>query len=693
MPKLNSRTGQRRLAAAAATALVVGGSFLPAGAAQEVSEEMPDAPSSPATGLPGSSAPVSVQTTPASAPAGGLDDAEGLRKAVERDLGQTVDEFNEEAKASQNAARIREEPASDGIMASASVENGKAAITVAEEDEAEDKANVEASAAEPAAIITDLGPVNDVQEVYEEVLDAVKPSELSRLTAIMETSDGLQILASGSNAQPVETSPTPRSASVEPSLTLEQFVELAPGVELVEGSGPARSSADENLLGGMAYSVVNFSSQVPDFQFCSTGFNAWSPTGEDAVLTAGHCSFDGHGTILGLMEQTAPNEMGPAGAPLGNFGFSQFGGMGNSGIPQSALDGLDEEEQDKVLDGVEPGTDIAVVDEINPALKLPAAVTNWTVQGPHADSVELTGVSRAVLGDSACSSGRTSGWNCSIIVGVGVFFVTGYSNDQRPVWGYAMENPGQQVVDEGDSGGPMLVGARAVGITSAYSEGPDGIGKTDDDLAFYTSLADVMAEGYIEGYQVKFRVNAPEVTSVANGGEVVAGKMLAGTVAEASEGTVVEVGVGSEAVQTVEVSAAGDFSFPAPDREGPFEFTLKAVNGFNSSEQVEAAAIVVLPEPTLAPSPTEEPSQGPSQSPTQDVEPTREPTPSDSATASVDEFETPGSPQPTEPTRAPSAEAELADTGFRGVWLVLASGVLAVLGAALLLRRRSRRHG
>ena len=236
-------------------------------------------------------------------------------------------------------------------------------------------------------------------------------------------------------------------------------------------------------------------------------------------------------------------------------------------------------------------------------------------------SLNVTGVSKALIGSEACSAGRTTGWSCSEIYGEGVFFVYGQNDTVRSVWGYSAYNPGQTVLDQGDSGGPVLVGSKAVGINSANSGGEDRIENNADDVAMYTSLDDVFKKRYIDGYTLKFHVNTPNIT-VENGTEVEPGDAITGTMVDPSKGTVIRVIVDGKLYKTVELEANGTFSFPAPEEPGKFEFSLVAKDGYNQSEKVSGNVVVV--EPAVEP---ETPEEEPTEPETPEEEPTEPETP------------------------------------------------------------------
>ncbi|MGO2123847.1 S1 family peptidase [Glutamicibacter arilaitensis] len=683
MPHPKKKTAQRGIVAAAATALVVGSSFMPALAAPTASES------------PSASTSASEKPSPSASAV----DTEGLDKAIERDLDKSVEEYVKDGETSDAVSKVRDELNEKGVEATASVKDGKAEITVGKDD-ADKAKKIIAETATPAPTKLEM-KVRDAEvktpgQVYKELAKTVAPKEMKRITAILNTAAGLKIYAEGfekKEAKALESKAAELSAE---DLTIEEFVSQAKYVEGEEGSGVAETTAAEDVYGAMGYAMDQSGQFTESSTVCSMGFNAWNSAGEDAVISAGHCSEDGTTTILGLAEQSAPNVFDGVGAKLGTFGFNQFGGPGNSGFTMEELNSMTEEEFEKL----EPGTDISVIDDINPELNLHAAVSQWPEGQDERDRViNVTGVSKALIGSEACSAGRTTGWSCSEIYGEGVFFVYGQNDTVRSVWGYSAYNPGQTVLDQGDSGGPVLVGSKAVGINSANSGGEDRIENNADDVAMYTSLDDVFKKRYIDGYTLKFHVNTPNIT-VENGTEVEPGDAITGTMVDPSKGTVIRVIVDGKLYKTVELEANGTFSFPAPEEPGKFEFSLVAKDGYNQSEKVSGNVVVV--EPAVEP---ETPEEEPTEPETPEEEPTEPETPEEDDKSEApkdqkddDKSEAPKDQKDDEPTKSttpketPKKDDPLADTGANSVPLIAAGGAMALAGAAFLLFRRSARR-
>ncbi|PCC36302.1 S1 family peptidase, partial [Glutamicibacter sp. BW77] len=593
MPKPKNKTAQRGIVAAAATALVVGGSFIAPAVAADKAESTP-APSQSPSATP-SATDVAVDT-------------KGLDEAIKRDLKKSPEQYLEDSKANDTVAEVTKKLEDEGVKAKASIKDGKAEITVAEKDAKKAKDVIAASAAPLEAELVTVPKITSVNKLYSEVVEKVQPEEVEQLTAILDTGKGLQIIAGGiaSNEGPAkmngkssqqDNSPSARASKSadKNKLTLDAFATQA-DVDLVEteGEGKAKAGAIEDIYGGMGYGIAEPGAD-PNF-LCSVGFNAWNPSGADSIITAGHCTQDGKMTDTYVAEHGAPGQSEGISNKLGTFGFSQFGGPNHSGTPG-------------VPEKPELGTDIAVIDDINPDLTLHDQVSKWPAgKDEREGTIQVTGLATATVGASACSSGRTTGWSCSEILGEGLFFVGGYDNDVRAVWGYTAKNPNQSVLDQGDSGGAVLIGNKAVGINSANSGGKDGLEDTPDDLAFYTGLVDSQERtAGIADYQVKFLVNAPAQTSPKVGAEVKPGATITGKVDSASTGTTVRIVIDGKLYKTAKVSANGTFTFAAPSEEGKVSFRMTAVNGFNKSANATGSVIVAAPEPTPTPTPTDKP--------------------------------------------------------------------------------------
>ncbi|MCI2265730.1 S1 family peptidase [Sediminivirga luteola] len=393
-------------------------------------------------------------------------------------------------------------------------------------------------------------------------------------------------------------------------------------VEVVELKDRLQAYASTDVVGGAGYAITNEAGSMAGV--CSVGFPAWSPEGEPAVFTAGHCdttegfrntyltapSSDREGADGTLAPQ--PSDAGP----LGPFGFTQFGGPGGS---------AGENEDPNSID-------FAIVDVDNPDLTLHPQVTGWSDEARDADDLasdiatNITGIADPEAGPVA-KSGRTTGYSEGTIeLEEGWQQVALSPTDARWVHGFgAVDILGAP----GDSGGAMFQGETAVGVVSGGGETSDG-----QQIIWGARLQDALEITAAEhgGYTIQRFLEAPELTSHSEGDEVEVGETISGT---APANTTLNLAYNPEA--EIEVGADGTWSYEveAPSQvPGDYDFTLQAVDGFNESAvtTVNLTVVEASQEPTPTPTPTEDPTT-PTPTPTPTEDPTTPtPTPTDDPT-------------------------------------------------------------
>ncbi|MET3175690.1 UNVERIFIED_ORG: streptogrisin C [Arthrobacter sp. UYCu721] len=678
-------------AAAAGVALSVGLGAVPAWAAEQPAVEPPPVESPAAVESPtaGGSGGGDVQPSVAKP-----SDA-GLREAALRDLGLTPEEFAAAGQlgkqAADVAAALQDIPgylgtrlhdgsilvAGTGAELVAEVARLGATIPAvaldappaappsnAPTEETDTRAATGTPAAtDPYATGTELA--RSTQELYQAYLRDVGAAGLQ---AVAYTGSRFVVRAGGingseatvpdsanaGNASPGSVSPSSVSYSLtshnkDGKISPAEFVARYANVELDAGT-PLAPQAD--LSGGQGY--------FTDIgQICSAGFSVFDPAGLPGVLTAGHCADDGAAATA-----TVEFPQWNRGGLLGTFGFSQFGGPGNSTV----LNPLDLANPGNV------GTDVAAIGSIRADLDpLPAAST-WNDPSQTGRDVKIIGAAAPVVGQPVCRSGRTSAWSCGTIDEVGIYVVQGITAapaDLRAFNGFLsfdVQSSG------GDSGGPWVSGNYAVGTHSA-GDTPDAKGNVMQNFAVAATLDDAMA--VLPGYALELFLNRPTVTAPAQGATFDAGQTVTGVVAAApasavAAGSKVRITVSGQAPLEVPVDAGGAWSFTAPAVAGPLRFTAETVNGYSTSG---AAAFDFAP--------VSQPSQQPPQSPPAAEVPAANGAvpPAGNSAAVV---------RPLGDSRAPS----LANTGASGLILAagLAAGALAVGGVLLALARRRKRQ-
>lgn len=353
-----------------------------------------------------------------------------------------------------------------------------------------------------------------------------------------------------------------------PTITTEAVAEFAleHSNVLVETGDPLEAFAADEVVGGAGYLFPLFAGPGA----CSLGFSAWSPTGQPALITAGHCVAEATGSATELSRPATDPAAGGAGydamAALGTIGFHQYGGPGDT--PGS--------------DGDPTSVDLAVIDVTNPALSLRPAVTDWSTAASDdlaASSIPITSVGEPTPGVPLSKSGRTTGYTTG-----GTLGIEGWAN----VGGHWVRGFAAEGLDAsgGDSGGAVFQGNRAVGIVSGGV--PDA----------YTWVADVASTltTVSGGYTLQLDLAAPQVT-VASGAEVVRGSTMYGT---APAGSTVTVAGDGGFSATVTAGADGSWSFSAPMTVGDFAFTATATSGFNVSPAF-STTVRLVPEASLDP--------------------------------------------------------------------------------------------
>jgi hypothetical protein len=647
---------------------------------------------------------MSAQSAPVQSTAGPSDAA--LADAALRDLGLTREQFaaagERGASAAAAAARLRGVPGYAGIRldgghivvtgSGAELLAGVAALAPGIPDiavEAPQAVRDSGHAAPESGTAPQLAV--STEQLFQAYVRDVGPHGLQAVMA----ADGKFIIRTGAvNAPesttdqpsgpgpeaPVDGSPadTTTTAARPGKVSPAEFVARYANVEL-DGAAPLASEAD--VPGGVGY--------IADTGWiCSTGFSAFDPAGLPAVLSAGHCASDGQATTATLEFQFVQ-----AGR-LGSFGFSQFGGPGNSRIIE---DPLDPNNPGNV------GTDISVIKDLRDDLDPIPAASTWGDPSQPGPDVKIIGTADPVQGMPICRSGRTSAWSCGTVDAVGIFVVPGpdFAADEtdlrafRGFLSYGVQSSG------GDSGGPYVSGNYAVGTHAAGDAPPATV-----NFAVGATLSESLA--VLPGYQLELFLNKPAITSPAPGATYEPGQTVTGTVAAApasavAAGSSVRITVQGKDPVDVPVNAAGSFSFTAPEGPGPLRFSAETVNGFSRSGAAEFDFAREAPEPP-APQPPAPGEPGPG-TPAPGGPGPEQPAPVPSASVPSDPAPAgpaPAAPQPPAdggaavvPADAGTVPSDLANTGAAGLLAAAGAAVVALLAGILLAvwgrRRRQAR--
>ena len=223
--------------------------------------------------------------------------------------------------------------------------------------------------------------------------------------------------------------------------------------------------ASKNLVGGAGY-LMSLPSDPNSIAACSTGFAGWDASGNQIVLTAGHCAVEADGeTQTGILDMEKPSiaeaaggegfKQAGVGAP-GTWGFHQYGS-------EITTDGRVVDENKAI--------DFAVVN-VADGFTNKAEVTDWTTASSDdlsKSTTKITEVGSETPGAAIQKSGRTTGVTEGTVVNDPEAFE--YANiGGRAVHGFEVTDGETRFSDHGDSGGAVYQGDTAVGVISGGPE-------------------------------------------------------------------------------------------------------------------------------------------------------------------------------------------------------------------------------
>lgn len=607
----------------AAAAIALAGSFCSVPALAETGGPDP-APSvssaAPTTAVPRPTADAATSAVSAVPAVPGINEA-GLAAAVQRDLGMTVEQFNAAGQLGRTAAdavpslrglpgylgvRLRDgkilvEGSGPELQARVDELNVAAAVFALVAPVAEPPTTPVAPPAELSADPVAQAPAHSATSPSKADLVASSTEQLFQeyvrevgaagLQAVAYSGGSFIIRTGGTNTAETALSPQ-QQTTLQPQTGKASTAEAAPGkispadfvaryanVQL-ELATPVATEAD--VYGGDGYVI-----DAPPWRtICSTGFGAYNGSGLPVVLTAGHCTEDGTGAVLGL----EPRASAPAGgtaplperlAPFGTFGYSQFGGQDNSWVLNPDWNTGD------VGDPGNVGTDIAVVEALSDAVNLRPAANTWaSAANPGATAVKIIGTVAPFKGQNVCRSGRTDGWSCGQVEETGIYVVGGRTTnpaDVRAFRGFLSKNVQSS---GGDSGGPWISGNFAVGTHSAGEAPPADGQPAAPNFAIATTLEDSLTK-FPSAVELQLFLNKPQLAAAVDGtvmaGQPIMGRIPAAPASAVAAGSKVRIVVGNKKPVVVPVDSAGNWSFPAPETTGPLRFTAETVNGFSRS--------------------------------------------------------------------------------------------------------------
>ncbi|MDI6629658.1 MAG: S1 family peptidase [Rhodococcus sp. (in: high G+C Gram-positive bacteria)] len=219
-----------------------------------------------------------------------------------------------------------------------------------------------------------------------------------------------------------------------PTLLANIKVILSPG-----GNKPV----DPTPMGGDTYVTTSgpiADAPATDISICSFGFNAVDSSGSAVNLSAGHCN-PAKATGSGGAPVYLPD-------PADISRSTQIGSFDRSSL------------------GAEDGLDWSVI-ALNDT-GIASGLDRPTVRGANGSTVTVTGTASPVIGAPVCKSGQSSSFTCGVVaadrVETQLYMEDGTS---RTVRGFAST----ACTLAGDSGGAIVTGTLALGITSGSNSG------------------------------------------------------------------------------------------------------------------------------------------------------------------------------------------------------------------------------
>ena len=199
-------------------------------------------------------------------------------------------------------------------------------------------------------------------------------------------------------------------------------------VEYAKGEAPV-----VHLRGGEGIQLATTASPGGEpLPTCSLGFNAVNADGVGRLLTAGHCAEGGYGHVFTEGSRT----------PVGRVDTQIFDDLERGG----------------------QGDDYATIAVTNPGLRITPDVNN------HAGAaVEVHNAVAPIAGMRVCKSGRTTGWTCGEVEQARVEVLSSPPGGTPRVISVLQHNACSR---PGDSGGSVVAGNSAVGLTQGGVPGP-----------------------------------------------------------------------------------------------------------------------------------------------------------------------------------------------------------------------------
>lgn len=344
--------------------------------------------------------------------------------------------------------------------------------------------------------------------------------------------------------------------------------------------------AADDLYGGGGWGMQmdgNPSTGSGGYVTCSLGFSGYNTSGDDVMLSAGHCVDEYAGRVADprSLRWDQPRQYGGVfalGDPIGPLvsGSAHYGG----------------------------GYDVALLSTTGSTAIARPQVVRWGSTGtgngqgaPTATTpLAVTGQTAGVAGASVCKSGARTGWTCGQIQSLDQTVTVSGRNVNVMVT--------STCVLSGDSGGVLLVGSFAAGITSgsSFPEGhADPCSVSERQSVFFPMVSPGGKQSVAQRYGSSWTLctgPVPFVTSASPGGAAGQAAPLAGKLPCAVAGATTTVslylnGSTTPYATVIPSGTAGTWSFNLNSLpEGNYSYAIRASWGGQQSPTRSGAFLI-----------------------------------------------------------------------------------------------------
>ncbi|WP_433758320.1 S1 family peptidase [Nocardia sp. CA-135398] len=395
--------------------------------------------------------PAAAAPQPASAPL-----PPGLIAAVESDLGISAHEYLARAESARRLAEFAQQARAGypDIFAGIRMNDDRPIVSFTEGEHAADAKSVAEKAGFTVETVANSERTLDARRIaFERWLSGQSSTVVESIVGygIDVVTNSFAVRLADDVQLPTDVGPIQSVTAVLPEARPD---DSTVGIQAIAGI-----EADGDIIGGQPFGMkVDGKAHR-----CSFGFNATDASGDTVNITAGHC--DPNNLVEPSTKTTEPQRVyelknGQLGTEIGEFAVSQF-------APKDyAIVRINETFAPRFRNNL-VSTQKMDAPAQAPDVKVTAGDAGQS-RAAGADVLRIDGTTEPVVGAAVCKTGFTSGYSC------GTVLVAGQRGLLRGVPGHGdqpvkIENMFYAALcgQRGDSGGPIVAGTKALGLSSA----------------------------------------------------------------------------------------------------------------------------------------------------------------------------------------------------------------------------------